>query len=148
MRSKCHTCVHCCLVLCLSVALRLSIKNAALHCILSVALFPLAFSALLHPDLQCKHSVALVAKVGPLAMVSSLPDRVLNSSAVFYCVVSRGFSFWFVWDCVPPPFIYLGSHLSSFYLPVVFSFLYFNDFCHYYYCCYYFTLVYNLIGFH
>ena len=36
-------------------------------------LFPQASSALLHPYPQCEHSAALVAKVGPLATVSSLP---------------------------------------------------------------------------
>ena len=35
-------------------------------------LFPQAFSALLQPHLQCEHPAAPVAKVSPLAMVSSL----------------------------------------------------------------------------
>ena len=37
--------------------------------------------------------------------------------------------------------LHVCNHLSSFYLPVVFSFLYVKGF-HYYYCHYYFILVY------
>jgi len=48
-------------------------------------LFPQASSALLHPYLQWEHSVAPVAKVGPLAMVSSLP---------IICAAQQYFTAW------------------------------------------------------
>ena len=47
----------------------------ALRCTLSVVLrdvVPPRVLALLHPYLQCAHSAATVAKVGPLALVSAL----------------------------------------------------------------------------
>ena len=137
-----------------SIALHLSVLFLVLF---SIVLFPQASSALLHPYLQCEHSAAQIAKVDPLARVSGLPYRAC-SMAVLDCMVSGAFSSWFVWDCVPPPsppFTYLGnwgvaivlhfcSHLGSFYLPVVFSFLNFNGFYYYYYyyIYYYFILVY------
>ena len=122
-------------------------------------LFPLASSAQLHPYLQCVHSAALVAKVSPLATVSGLP---IVLAAQWY------FTVWLVGHLVtglfgivsplPPLPLYIlvvGGCYSlaylqssgSFYLPVVFSFLYFNGFhyyyyYYYYYCYHYFTLVY------
>ena len=90
MRSKhkFYTCGHCCLALCLSIALCLRV---ALYCILSVLFSVMLFlhtsSALLHPCLQCVHSVAPVAKVSPLAMVSSL---------VITCAAQRYFTVWLV----------------------------------------------------
>lgn len=70
---------------------------------------------------------------------------------VFYCVVSRLFTGWFAWDCIPPPFIilYLNSWgliqscmfavILAHFICFFFLFLYVNDI--YYYCYYYFILV-------
>ena len=53
----------------------------------SIALFSPGLFSLLHPYLQCAHSVAPVAKVGPLATVSGLP---------IICAVLQYFTVWLV----------------------------------------------------
>ena len=113
-------------------------------------LFPQASSAPLHPHRQGVHSAAPVAKVGPLATVSSLP--IVHAAWWYFTVwlaqrlVAGLFGIVFP---IPPLPLYISvaggcyslaclqSSCGSFYLPLVFSFLYFNGF-HYYY---YFTLV-------
>ena len=82
----------------------------------------------------------------------------IGSSMVSYCVGSRAFKCWFVWDCIPPPspiiiysilvsgvvtVLHVCSHLNSFFwVSCYFIFLYFNGFHYYHYCHHYFTLVY------
>ena len=68
----------------------------------TVVLFPQVSLALLYLYRQYVHSVAMVANVWPLEIVSSLPI-VCAAPLKFYCVFSRAFSCWFVWIMFPPP---------------------------------------------
>ena len=94
-----------------SVALLFSIAACSFSIAFSIMLFSQASLVLLYTYLQCVHSAATIAKVGPLATGSGLP--IMCAARVwFYCVVSGAFSFWLVWDCIPPPSTpirYLGS---------------------------------------
>ena len=121
----------------------------------SIVLFLQASSALLDPNLQFVQLVAPVAKVGPLATVSGL---VITRAARRYFtvwlaerLVAGLFGIAYPLPLLPLYNLLVGvivlhgcSHRSAFYLPVVFSFLYFNGLHHYYYYhyYYYFTLVY------
>ena len=100
---QCVLALHCVLASHCVLALH---SVLTLHCILPVffcaVLFLQASSDPLHLCLQSVHSAASVAKAGSLAKVSCLLIHHECSSVIFYCVVSRAFSRWFVWDCVLP----------------------------------------------
>ena len=108
-------------------------------------MLPQASCTLLHPYLQCEHSVAPVAKVG-LPIMRAVPQYFTAWFAKHLIAGLFGIA-----SPLPPLPLYIlvvggcysldvCSHLGSFYLPVVFSLLYVSGF-HYYYCYHYFILV-------
>ena len=118
--------------------------------------------------IQCVHSAATVAKVGPLATVNGLPIA-CAVRLQFYCVVSEWSVWWLVCLGLRPPslpsdyiswqqgvviVLHVCSHVGSFYWLVAFdfvfcfffSFLYFTG-CRYYYYYYNYYYYYYLLYF-
>ena len=71
-----------------SVALHFSIAACSFRAAFSIMLFSQVSSVLLYSYLQCVHSAATVAKVGPLATDSGLP--------ILHVLLGCSFTVWLV----------------------------------------------------